>query len=110
MPANHSAKAILNFWFSYPTPSQMQLDLRFVLDGNPQPWTRFSAGNPPQPPQLETTFDGLSFGTHILAIQARSVLANGPPMEVRLCGTSDCRFRDDGSSVTNATVTVNAVP
>lgn len=107
LPSQRNLAAAFSFWFTYPSgPSSMGLDLRFVLDGGTAvtPWTRF---RPFSAPQLNATFPNVPAGHHKIEVQARGVLISGPPISIRLCGTSDCYF---AQRRTDATLSASAAP
>ncbi len=74
------------FLFEYATgPSQMALDVQVVVDSQPQVPQRFPRGGPHT---LSISLPGLAAGLHVIEIQVRSVLLNGPPVNTSLMGTA----------------------
>jgi PASTA domain len=87
-PCSEDLEFRFDFWFTYSHgPSVMMLDLRFVLDGVPTAATRFPTS---ATPQLTLISHSVPAGSHTLTVEVRSVLAEGPPEDVTLCGNSDC--------------------
>ena len=104
LPAGRSVEVSFDFWWEHLLgPSNMRIDLGFVLDRVAQPCSRYDTATTIRHSQR---FDNLPGGMHKLKVQARGVLVNGPPEPVRICGT-DCYF----SNATNiATLAATLLP
>lgn len=91
LPSQRNVAANFGFWFTYSSgPSTMMLDARFVLDGvATTPWRRFQTA---ASQQLQDLFYSVPAGQHTIAVEVRSVLAGGPPTQVRLCGNYNCYY------------------
>ena len=77
---------VLNFdGFGYQSssPSVMGVDIRFVIDGNPTRAFRVAR----LPNIVRHVEDLLPGGSHLITIEVRGVLLNGPPGPVRFFGT-----------------------
>jgi hypothetical protein len=84
----------LSHYFWYPTGySQMQLDLRFMIDGVEAARTRVNRYST----LADVAVANVGSGVHTLWVEARSVLVNGPPTTTYLsgyesngCGGANC--------------------
>jgi hypothetical protein len=98
LPCSQDVEFRFDFWFYYSSgPSTMMLDLRFVLDGVPTDATRFPAPFGATP-ELTLILHSVLAGSHTLTVEVRSVLANGPPTDVTLCGNRDCNSGGTGTA------------
>ncbi len=93
-PTTRSLDLKLTHYFWYPTSySQMQLDLRFMIDGVEAARTRVN----PYSTLANVAVANVGPGVHNLWVEARSVLLGGPPVTTYLygygsrgCGGANC--------------------